>query len=60
MERPSRASYAERGEEGLGVLGEDAREDVLGIALRLPLRQQALVGEERIVGAEHDAVLEPA
>src|SRR5258708_4981413 len=46
------------GEEPLGVAMEDLVEDLLGIALSLPVADQPVIGKKRIVGAEHDAILE--
>src|ERR1700722_17942882 len=39
---------------------KNSLQHVVGIALRLPVVYQPLVAEQRIVGAEHDEVLEPA
>src|SRR5580704_4336529 len=46
------------GKEALGVPMEDLLQDLLRIAFRLPVAGEPVVGEKRIVAAEHDAILE--
>src|SRR5258708_21133818 len=46
------------GKEALGVAMEDLVQDLRRIAFRLPVADQPVVGEKRVVGAEHDAILE--
>jgi len=46
--------------EGLRVAVKNPLEYVVGIALGFPVTDQALIAEQRIIGTEHDAMLEPA
>src|SRR6516225_4976355 len=55
-----RSLTSELGQEALGVGVEDFVEDLRWITLRAPIRDEPLVVEKRIVGAEQNAILEPA
>src|SRR5467141_939338 len=55
--RPTRRSAAQRGQKRLRVPPQHLVEHVLGVALALPVGEQTLVAQQRIVGAEHDATL---
>src|SRR5260370_38385815 len=46
------------GKEALGVAMEDLVQDLRWIAFRLPVAAQPLVGEKRVVAAEHDAIFQ--
>src|SRR5882724_5311172 len=46
------------GKEPLGVPMEDLVEDLLRIAFSLPVADQPVVGEKRVVAAEHDAIFQ--
>src|ERR1700736_6016324 len=48
------------GQQARGIVVENLVEDLRRIALGAPVVDEALVGEERIVAAEEDAVLKPA
>ena len=47
------------GEEALAVLPEHFFQDLPRIAFRLPVLDEALVGEEGIIGTEEDSVFQP-
>src|SRR5438067_1814924 len=55
--RPTRRSAAQPGQKRLRVPPQHLVEHVLAVALALPVAEQPLVAQQRIVGAEHDAIL---
>src|SRR4051794_28818114 len=55
-----RAPGAGLGQEALGVLVEDLVENLRRIAFGTPVLDKALVGKQRVVAAEQDAILEAA
>src|ERR1700719_3904533 len=52
--------HADLAEEPFGILVEYFVQDLLRVAFGPPFPDEALVGEQRIVASEHDAVLEAA
>src|SRR5581483_92715 len=54
----ARTPHAHLGQEALGVLVKDLFQNFGRITLRVPVLDEALVGEQRIVAAEQDAILE--